>query len=78
MKSGCCDNLFVSYQGKELKAGDLANAITLELAACGYQYRANCTKFRKMTVTMVCSFFLHIQDFSSLVAFKIKMSLYIS
>lgn len=47
------ENLFVTYSGKALTAGDLANAITLELATAGYQHRANCTKFRKMTVSLV-------------------------
>lgn len=45
--------LFVSFHGKGLTAGDLANAITLELCRMGYKHRANCTKFRKMAVTMV-------------------------
>lgn len=69
------DRLFVSYNGKPLTAGDLANAITLELSGCGYQYRGNCTTFRKMTVTMVGIMLKHLAFLSDICQSKIYLTL---
>lgn len=67
---------FVTYNGKCLTASDLANIITLELCKVGYAHRGNCTKFRKMAVTMVsCLFVIFISEF--LLLWYIKMMCYL-
>lgn len=50
------DSFFVNYSGNAVQGGDIANILTVELCQAGYKFRASCTKFRKMTVTMVIHF----------------------
>ena len=50
------DNFFISYHASPLSASDLAHILTCELMGVGYEHRASCTKFSKMTTTLVSKY----------------------